>query len=820
MTSFLIKRAKSIVVFYFLVSMVASVFVVKLFANLRPDIEELLPTTSRSVQDLKEVTSRLRSIDNLAVLIFSENSQAAAQFQADLAARLEKHPQAVHAGVEYRITEELQFFEKRKALFLSVEDLLTVEKFIRERIDYEKSLYNPLNLVLPDELPEPKFDIRELEKKYSSKASSFSQYPGGVYSTPEGKQRLILVYAPDQSITTAHKLKNQIVETVKELNPQSYSSDIQVLYSGNVQDIIEEQAALMEDLVLSTVIVTLLVLLVLWLYFRSLFATVALVTSLMVGTIITFGISYFVVGYLNANSAFMGSIVMGNGINFGIMILARYLEERRARLLSHDHALSIALKETVLPTLAASLAAGAAYGSLMVTSFRGFSQFGIIGLIGMVSCWIVAFTFFPAAITWVNQISSIVGSDRRTESRMMWSNGLRIALVHFTKPVAWVGLLITLISAGSFLFLGDHMIESDLTKLRDRRSMTEGSGYLTKYIDHILKRYSSPLALLTQTEDEARRISVKLNQMKDALGTDSGIESVLRVQDFVPEQQADKIKILRRIKEILSPKILWRLPETEKAKVATFLNPAVFSGFTVKDLPEKLVDRFREKDGKIGTLVLVEPPIVNQLRERKPLVRFVEQLRSVADTVASEGGSKIPVAGRLPVSADMLSAIIKDGPIATVISGVAVVILTLLLFRNFALSIMVLGALFIGVVWMVAGMVLDDIKINFLNFVALPITFGIGVDYAVNVFQRFREERAKSLGFRVPMIRAVYHTGGAVVLASLTTIIGWGSLLIAGNQAFVSFGKLAVLGEVTCLLVAVLFLPAMIMTFRSRVKPT
>lgn len=821
MIRFLLQRARWVVVLYLLLTLGLSAFVVKLFANLRPDLEELLPTTSRSVVDLKEVTSRLRSIDNIAVLIFSEDGAAAGRFQADLANRLEHNPHAIHAGVEYRITEEVQFFEKRKALFISTEDLTKVEHFIRDRIDYEKSLYNPLNIVLPDELVEPRFDFHALEKKYSGKASSFSQYPGGVYSTPDGKQRLVLVYAPDQSITTAHKLKKQIVDTVQDLNPSSYAPDLAVKYSGNVQDIIEEQAALVEDLVLSTVIVAVLVLLVLWVYFRSFYATVALIGSLLVGTLLTFGISYFVVGYLNANSAFMGSIVMGNGINFGIMVLARYLEERRARRLSHETALQIALRGTVMPTLAASLAAGFSYGSLMITSFRGFSQFGIIGFIGMVSCWIVAFTFFPSLLTLIQKHADVVGRERRAESRSSWSNGIRILLSQYTKVIAWVGLGITLVSVGTFVGISDRMIESDLTKLRDKRSMESGSGYLTKYIDHILKRYSSPLILLTHTEKESELVEHRLKSLQETLGVQkSGIESILRIQDFVPTNQKEKIKILKRIKNELPPNILWRLPESEKQKIKTFMPEEAFHEFTLEQLPEKLVDRFREKDGRLGTIVLVEPPVNNGLRERKPLIEFVERLRAVADQVALETKTSIPVAGRLPVSADMLSAIMKDGPIATLISGFSVVVLALLLFRNFALSAMVLGALFLGVAWMVSGMVIFDFKVNFLNFVALPITFGIGVDYAVNIFQRFNEERQKTVGFRVPMIRAIYHTGGAVVLASLTTVIGWGSLLIAGNQAFVSFGKLAVFGEITCLLAAILFLPAMIMAFRSHSKKT
>ena len=122
---------------------------------------------------------------------------------------------------------------------------------------------------------------------------------------------------------------------------------------------------------------------------------------------------------------------------------------------------------------------------------------------------------------------------------------------------------------------------------------------------------------------------------------------------------------------------------------------------------------------------------------------------------------------------------------------------------------------------MVAGMYFFDLKINFLNFIALPITFGIGIDYSVNVFHRYREEKNRKDVHQnddLPVVKAVFHTGGAVVLASLTTTIGWCSLLIAGNQAFVSFGRLAVIGEITCVTVGVLVIPAFLILLQSRKK--
>ena len=67
--------------------------------------------------------------------------------------------------------------------------------------------------------------------------------------------------------------------------------------------------------------------------------------------------------------------------------------------------------------------------------------------------------------------------------------------------------------------------------------------------------------------------------------------------------------------------------------------------------------------------------------------------------------------------------------------------------------------------------------INFANFIAFPITFGIGVDYAVNVIARYMQDGERDV------TGAVRSTGGAVALCSMTTIIGYSSLLLAKNRA-------------------------------------
>jgi uncharacterized protein len=120
---------------------------------------------------------------------------------------------------------------------------------------------------------------------------------------------------------------------------------------------------------------------------------------------------------------------------------------------------------------------------------------------------------------------------------------------------------------------------------------------------------------------------------------------------------------------------------------------------------------------------------------------------------------------------------------------------------------LVIGTLVAGVLWMLGTAAWIGVRTNFLNFIALPITFGIGVDYGINIYLRYRLEGRGRVG------RAVRATGGAVALCSLTTIIGYSSLLLSHSRALRSFGLLADLGEVTCLMAALVALPALVRAF-------
>jgi predicted RND superfamily exporter protein len=186
----------------------------------------------------------------------------------------------------------------------------------------------------------------------------------------------------------------------------------------------------------------------------------------------------------------------------------------------------------------------------------------------------------------------------------------------------------------------------------------------------------------------------------------------------------------------------------------------------------------------------------------------VSRLRAAASITTSPGQAPARVAGSHLLSSDILDSVQRDGPRTSAAAFGGVVMVVLLLLRTSRSAALVTASLLLGVLWLGGAMMALRVKINFANFIAYPITFGIGVDYSVNVMTRYVQDGERDL------TGAVRSTGAAVGLCSMTTIIGYSSLLLAKNRALFLFGATAVLGEVACLTAAVVALPALLVCIR------
>ncbi len=778
---------------------------VRLYSDLRTDVSELLPEDTRSARDLAAVTAQVGGFAGLTVILHGADAVTMEVFADDLADALGRDRSGLVRWVEYRVDDVVDFYLPRLLLFPEKRDLEELRDVLRARVAWERAGERGAARGAPPDV------VGVLERLAGDRGGLLGRFPSGytmgeVPGKAPGERMTILALivrmtgrADDHERLVAF---DRIVRgAVERLGPKGYATDLEVSYAGAVTSSLVEHDALAEDLVWATALVVLAVALAVVVYNRTWKAVFAVGLPLATGTLVTFGVAEAAVGHLNSNTAFLGSIVVGNGINVGLILFARYLEERR-RGKDPFPAMVVAVGDTWLATFTAALAAGAAYASLLVTGFRGFNQFGLIGGLGMALSWVFSYVMTPPLVLAWERRTAIPRAGQRP-ARPLFT----LAVSHLVeKAPRGTALCAAGVTVLALVFVGRFArdpFEYDFRKLRSEAALAEdGVAWWDARVDALYGDHVTPTVLLGKDEAEARAIAAAVEGHRRA-HAGCTIGQVLSVASFVPEGQEEKLPVVRELRALATPGNLAFLPPDRRMLVEKLLPPESPEPFSAKDLPETLRRRLTTLDGRIGTPVLVHQAGRMDVWDGRQVLGFAAEIRSIPLPQGT------PVASMMLLLADVLDSIARDGPRATVLSLAAVTVLVLLAFglgkrtvRSVADTAWVLASLGVGVLWFLGLAGLLGLKLNMLSFIALPVTFGIGVDYATNIFQRRRVDDARSIA------DVVRTTGGAVALCSLTTIIGYSSLLVARNRALISFGVLADLGELACLAAALVALPA------------
>ncbi|HET7545250.1 MAG TPA: MMPL family transporter [Polyangiaceae bacterium] len=785
-----------------LLAVPAAVRTVKLYANLKSDVEELLPRNAPSVAAIDELRARMPGVRYLGVLVDvgkPENLAAGERLLDDLAARVGNYPKDLVASVRTGVRTESEFLRDNAPLYVDLADLKTIKARIIEQRDREVSKSLDLGLGEADDEP---LDFSDLQKKYQARGAD--RFNGGRFSNAE--QHLTLMLIEVAALTTGSDLGNALFARVQADLRQlggtdRYAPGMRVGYTGDVAIDIEELAALVSDLSVSSVVVIVLTLTVILVFFRWYKSVFALLVPLTLATLYAFALVTLPpasIDGLNSNTAFLASVIVGNGVNFGVILLARYVEERR-RGQGIQESLATAIWGARSGTVVAALAAATAYGSLMLTQFRGFHQFGVIGALGMLACWAMAFVLGPSLIAWLDRDGSSLRGGEHRPRIMGYVAGL---VQRHPTPIVLAAALVTALSLYRVRTIDGSWIEYDFSQLRRSDSRVSGEAYWGHRMDELLGRYLTPLVVLTDSPQATARVSAELKASAATGVLAEYVSEVRDAHDVLPSEQSEKLAEVAEIREILTPRLRAALSPEQRSALEPYLGDGHLHVLRAEELPHTLTAGLRERNGRLDRAVLVYPKPSDATWHGAPLAKFTNELRRI-------GGSDARPAGSIPLSADIIASISRDGPLSTLVALAGVVLLVAVIFRFNRATLLIIGSLLLGVLWLTALTLVLNVKVNFCNFIAFPITFGIGVDYAVNVMARYRQTGSRDV------IDAIRSTGGAVAVCSLTTIIGYGSLLLAKNQALFLFGVVAVLGEITCLIAAVVVLPA-VLSLRSQ----
>lgn len=774
----------------------------------RADFSALLPPSTGSVRHLEAIQKRVRAFGTAFILVESDDPGLRARASQEIRGEVERLDRSLVARVSGDDGPLRRFVWANRHLFASVEDLARARDALADRIARGKLDANPLYIDLDDPPPEGAAGDPGLDdlRRRLDEAEAKGRAPAAFVSR-DGRLQLLIVQAsfPASEISRTRALAGElerILAGARQRHP-----DIRVGLTGDVATTLSEQRSILVGMLRAAAITVALCTLLLALAYRSVGGIAAVLWALAAGTLATLAATRLFIGHLNIATAFLSAIVVGNGINPGLILLSRYRDERRrGDPGGGGGALARAMAGAARGTLTASATAAVAYLSLAVTDFRGFRHFGVIGGIGMVLCWVAAFTVLPAALAELEARGRIRFRPAAAGTRRL----LSLAPVRAGWAGA-VGLVATAAAGiGAWHYLAGDPLEKDWRRLRsDSAEILEQRAWndrISSDFDQGFNRnLSGRFAIVVPRREQVRPLVEALRARDRGLPPSRALLSEVRsIDDLLPDRQADKLALLGEIRRMIDDDVAGELEGKERDDILELRPPDGLRAIGDRDVPAELAWPFIERDGTVGRIVLAAKADRFDGWNVDDLVEFTGEIAAVRRPDGTLLG------GQAFVFADMLRTMKRDGPRAVALSLILSALTVLVLLgagRHGWATIACALAGSAGMIALAGGL---GVKINFLDFIALPLTIGIGADYAANIAAR---ERDASAGDRTGALLAA---GGAVLLCSLTTIIGYGSLLGSDNAGIRSFGLAAIIGEVTCLAAALLLCPVLLATRRSR----
>jgi hypothetical protein len=527
--------------------------------GLKLDLAELLPDSKESVIEMRRVSKRLAGNATLSLIVRSAQpgKQRAIEAAVDaLVPALYELGKDWVGAVDYGVKDARRFFEDNALLYADLADLKQAHDRIIERYDWEVAKQQGSLLDDEEEPPPITADSiqKELEARTPVATGSGPSFPNGYYEDEAGSYAAILIRTPVGGKAKIAELRQRVEAAVARVNPQRFDPGLSVQYTGDVVTGQEEYDRITGDLVHVGAVGIGGVLLIVYLYFLRLRVVMTMGGALLVGVLWTFGITRFTIGYLNSSTGFLVSIIAGNGINYGIVYMARYVEARRDQRLGVAEAIRLAHRDTWIPTLASAATGALAYGSLIVTDFRGFKHFGIIGAYGMLLCWLATYLFTPALLS---ASEKVLPAYREGEHAVNVGRYFGIAFERLglgaPRLVAALGSFVGVVAVvlTALYFYGDPMEYNMRNVGNDDAANPSAAKQLSHLVDKVVGRVGQDgIAVVTDRVDQVKPLEAELERRRQAAPTDQKpFENTVSIYSLLPKQQAEKLPLIAEMND-------------------------------------------------------------------------------------------------------------------------------------------------------------------------------------------------------------------------------------------------------------------------------
>jgi hypothetical protein len=820
----------------FLISIVTVVTAGWLGSRLRleSDVLRLVPRGHPQVDAFRQALEDFGSIDYLMVLLESDgraSPEVLEDFSDVFAERLAARDDLVER-VEYRFQPDerfLELFYENALLFLSPDRLEELggrltDAAIRSRLrDHSLSLASPTTSLTEALVTQDPLDLLPLfvNRLLGHRGALKLDLSDGYYLSTDGRTLILLVKPrrPAQDLAFDRQLLDAALQAVEATRAELAEGGdgetvaalpaVSVRFGGTYALALQESELIFRDARFNLLFSLCAVAMLYWVCYRRVAALLYSSVPLMVGQAMTFAVAYLALGQLNSASSSFTALLMGLGTDFTIVMYARYVEERQ-RGLSMAEATEAMVGQTGLGVFTGAITSAGTFYAMCLSRFRGLFDLGFLIGSGILLCAVAIVFLLPAMISW-NE-----GSRRRRSDPVgkLHLQGFGIErLIPFSARHPRVVITVVLAMAALGLVAARGLVFDDsLNALRSNR--TEAAR-VQQDIATTFDASLSYMMVIARGADldaavaRAAQVEARLAPFLSD-GTIGSYDSVLTYLPPAPLQQA-MIDAVRRdgtgrfdVARVRAA-FLAGLEENGFRREAfddflrrmeRFLEPQ--RPLSLKDLQDhglgQLLDRYiRVEDGQVRIVTYLFPTDARWKREVPP--GLVEALAAGDPEVVVTGSN---VVGRA------LRGIFTRDVIRAVSAGLAIVFVLLLIdFRSLKLTLVAMAQLLTGVAMMLGAVRVLGFELNYVNAFVSTMILGVGIDYGIHLIHRLQE-----LGGRVE--EGLLETGKAVVIAAMTNMAGFGTLMLGNYPALRSFGAVALCGSLGCLLTSLTLVPALL----------
>jgi hypothetical protein len=564
----------------------------------------------------------------------------------------------------------------------------------------------------------------------------------------------------------------------------------------------------------------------------------------------TLALAFTIFEELTTVSVFIFAILLGLGIDFSIHLLSGY-DHARAEGRDPADALVKCYQGVGSATIVGAMTTFATFVVLSFAQFRGLSQFGQVASIGVLSTLLAMLVVLPSLVLTFQAILPHEGPgdpDGETAFQSLASNRQLGTVV----PVFATLVVTFTILAGlqyddlefeeNFRQLGEITWpwEPEETPERQRRDTTremarETAEYLQarsaeareaiapdsheprrrqttteeKFRSALRgQRSSTPTVLLFDEPEGVREVTHYMRTLNRQGELDT-IQSVASIYAFMPgttQKQKARLEEIRKIRKLLNSEDLSFLEDEQKERVEDFRAKLDVEPFDIYGLPQWCKQLFKEAgdgakpahDGEAFAFeyVIYVNESIDQMKGSKAR-RFLKQLNRIRDETEAD----FQIGSQSYIYVQMLDEIKRDGPLMIGIALCFVLLILSLAFRSPIRGLVAMLPCLLGLSWLFGAMVVVGLKLDFFNVIIIPVVIGIGVDAGVHFYSRYLEYGKGSAG------RVLRTVGSAVIMASVTSGVGFGGLAITEHGGLKSIGQLAIIGISTTLVANLMVMP-------------